>query len=63
METVLKLRSQYGRPQKTLTDPDKYIDESYYRKALARPATPASGLPATSRRLRPKRFDTERLFV
>lgn len=33
IDTVLKLRSRYGRPQKTLTDPDKYIDESYYRKA------------------------------
>jgi ABC-type nitrate/sulfonate/bicarbonate transport system substrate-binding protein len=34
IETVLKLRSEFGRPQKNLTDPDKYIDESYYNKAL-----------------------------
>ncbi len=31
---VLELRSQYGEPRKTLTDPAKYVDESYYRKAL-----------------------------
>jgi ABC-type nitrate/sulfonate/bicarbonate transport system substrate-binding protein len=34
IETVLKLRSEFGLPQKSLTDPDKYIDESYYRKAM-----------------------------
>jgi len=34
IETVLRLRSEFGRPQKTLADPSKYIDESYYRKAL-----------------------------
>jgi ABC-type nitrate/sulfonate/bicarbonate transport system substrate-binding protein len=34
IETVLKLRSEFGRPQKTLTDPDKYVDESYYRRAM-----------------------------
>ena len=34
IETVLKLRSEFGRPQKTLTDPSKYVDESYYEKAL-----------------------------
>jgi len=32
--TVLELRSEYGRPPKTLDDPSKYIDESYYEKAL-----------------------------
>jgi ABC-type nitrate/sulfonate/bicarbonate transport system substrate-binding protein len=37
VRTVLELRSEYGRPQKSLTDPTKYIDESYYRKALQRP--------------------------
>ncbi len=31
--TVLKLRSEFARPQKILTDPAKYIDESYYRSA------------------------------
>jgi ABC-type nitrate/sulfonate/bicarbonate transport system substrate-binding protein len=32
--TVLELRSEYGRPAKKLADPAKYIDESYYDKAL-----------------------------
>jgi ABC-type nitrate/sulfonate/bicarbonate transport system substrate-binding protein len=32
--TVLKLRSEFGVPRKTLTDPDKYVDESYYKKAI-----------------------------
>ena len=31
---VLELRSQYGEPRKMLTDPAKYVDESYYRMAL-----------------------------
>jgi len=33
METVLKLRSEFGRPQKSLTDVNKYVDESYYLEA------------------------------
>jgi ABC-type nitrate/sulfonate/bicarbonate transport system substrate-binding protein len=37
VQTVLKLRSEFGRPRKELTDPSKYIDESYYRKALQAP--------------------------
>lgn len=32
--TVLKLRSEFAKPQKNLSDPMKYIDESYYRKAV-----------------------------
>lgn len=32
--TVLKLRSEFAKPQKNLTDPLKYIDESFYRKAM-----------------------------
>jgi ABC-type nitrate/sulfonate/bicarbonate transport system substrate-binding protein len=32
--TVLKLRSEFAKPQKNLTDPLKYIDESYYTKAV-----------------------------
>jgi len=32
--TVLKLRSEFGRPQKQLDDPSKYVDESYYRRAM-----------------------------
>ena len=34
IEMVLKLRSEFGRPQKELLDPDKYVDESFYRKAM-----------------------------
>lgn len=33
--TVLALRSEYGRPQKTLTDTGKYSDMSYYDAALS----------------------------
>jgi hypothetical protein len=32
--TVLKLRSEFAKPRKNLTDPAKYIDEGYYRKAM-----------------------------
>jgi ABC-type nitrate/sulfonate/bicarbonate transport system substrate-binding protein len=35
--TVLQLRSEFGRPQKTLGDPSRYVDESYYLKATGRP--------------------------
>lgn len=35
LRTVLALRGQYAKPQKTLTDPAKYSDFGYYRKALA----------------------------
>ena len=34
VDTVLRLRSEFGRPAKVLTDPDRYIDESYYRRAI-----------------------------
>jgi len=34
IRTVLALRSKYGLPQKTLTDPAKYVDFAYYRKAV-----------------------------
>jgi ABC-type nitrate/sulfonate/bicarbonate transport system substrate-binding protein len=37
IETVLRLRSEFGRPQKNLTDASKYFDESYYQKALQTP--------------------------
>jgi ABC-type nitrate/sulfonate/bicarbonate transport system substrate-binding protein len=33
IRTVLELRSEYGKPQKTLTNPDKYVDLSYYQAA------------------------------
>jgi ABC-type nitrate/sulfonate/bicarbonate transport system substrate-binding protein len=33
MKAVLALRSEYGHPQKTLTDPMKYVDLSYYERA------------------------------
>jgi ABC-type nitrate/sulfonate/bicarbonate transport system substrate-binding protein len=35
IETVLALRSEYGRPAKTLSDPRKYDDQSYYQAARA----------------------------
>jgi ABC-type nitrate/sulfonate/bicarbonate transport system substrate-binding protein len=34
LRTVLALRSEYGQPRRTLTDPAKYYDPSYYKKAL-----------------------------
>jgi ABC-type nitrate/sulfonate/bicarbonate transport system substrate-binding protein len=37
MRTVLRLRSKFGSPRKTLTDPLKYVDLSYYEKALGKP--------------------------
>jgi ABC-type nitrate/sulfonate/bicarbonate transport system substrate-binding protein len=33
MRQVLKLRSEYGQPQKKLADPEKYFDLSYYQAA------------------------------
>ena len=36
-ETVLALRSEFGEPRKALRDASKYIDESYYVRATARP--------------------------
>ncbi len=35
IESVLALRSQYGRPRLELTDPTKYIDTSYLERARA----------------------------
>ena len=35
IKTVLALRSQYGLPKKSLTNPAKYYDLSYYKKAMA----------------------------
>jgi len=35
IRTVLVLRSQYGLPKKTLTDPAKYYDLTYYNRANA----------------------------
>jgi ABC-type nitrate/sulfonate/bicarbonate transport system substrate-binding protein len=34
IKTVLALRSEYGQPRKTLTDPSRYYDLSYYEKAI-----------------------------
>jgi ABC-type nitrate/sulfonate/bicarbonate transport system substrate-binding protein len=34
VETVLRLRSKYGQPQKTLADPKRYYDDSFYRAAM-----------------------------
>lgn len=36
MKQVLALRSEYGQPQKDLTDPQKYLDLSYYEAAKKR---------------------------
>jgi len=36
VRTVLALRSEYGEPRKKLTDPAKYVDLSYYKRAMAR---------------------------
>lgn len=35
VRTVLALRSEYGRPQRSLTEPRKYDDSGYYQRALA----------------------------
>jgi ABC-type nitrate/sulfonate/bicarbonate transport system substrate-binding protein len=34
IKTVLALRSEYGKPQKKLDDPDAYLDLTYYEEAL-----------------------------
>lgn len=34
VRTVLRLRSKYGQPQKTLTDPSRYYDGSFYQAAM-----------------------------
>ena len=34
VETVLRLRSKYGQPQKSLTDARRYYDDSFYRAAM-----------------------------
>lgn len=36
IRTVLQLRSKYGAPPKTLSDPIKYVDLSYYEKAFGK---------------------------
>jgi ABC-type nitrate/sulfonate/bicarbonate transport system substrate-binding protein len=36
VRTVLQLRSKYGRPQKTFTDPAKYYDPTFYDAAMRR---------------------------
>jgi ABC-type nitrate/sulfonate/bicarbonate transport system substrate-binding protein len=44
MMTVLRIRSELGRPQKTLSDPARYVDERYQQAAKSRgtAAPPAS---------------------
>jgi len=34
VRTVLQLRSKYAEPKKTLTDPAKYYDASFYNQAI-----------------------------
>jgi ABC-type nitrate/sulfonate/bicarbonate transport system substrate-binding protein len=36
LRAVLELRSKYGLPQKSLTDPAKYLDLSYHEKAFGK---------------------------
>jgi len=36
MRTVLRLRSKFGSPAKALADPMKYVDLSYYERALGK---------------------------
>ncbi len=36
VRTVLRLRTEYGRPEKTLDDPSKYIDLTYYKAAASK---------------------------
>ncbi len=36
VKTVLQLRSKYGQPKKTLTDPSPYYDGSFYTEAMKR---------------------------
>ena len=35
VKMLLSLRNQFGEPKKNLTDPNKYVDLSYYEKATA----------------------------
>lgn len=35
VRTVMEIRSQYAEPRKTLTDPKRYYDLTYYRAALS----------------------------
>lgn len=37
VKTVMDIRAQYGTPHKSLTDPSRYYDLSYYQAALAAP--------------------------
>ena len=37
IRTVLELRGKYATPQKTLADPLKYVDLTYYDKAFGKP--------------------------
>ena len=36
IQTVLKLRSEYGQPHRTLRDPAKYVDERFYVEAAGK---------------------------
>ena len=36
VDTVLRLRSEYGQPHRTLNDPAKYVDETFYREAVGK---------------------------
>ena len=36
VQTVLKIRSQYGEPRKQMGPPSKYVDLSFYERALGK---------------------------
>ena len=36
IRTVLKLRSEYGQPHRTLDEPMKYVDETFYNEAVGK---------------------------
>lgn len=36
VETVLRVRSRYGEPKKDMGPPSTYVDESFYKRALAK---------------------------
>jgi hypothetical protein len=35
VKTVLALRSEYGQPRRSLNDPMKYLDLTYYKRAMS----------------------------
>jgi ABC-type nitrate/sulfonate/bicarbonate transport system substrate-binding protein len=48
MKTVLSLRSEYAEPHKMLTNPQKYVDLSYWKLARKSPSSAAKAKPAAA---------------